>query len=46
MAADEEERALFVELLELEDDLLVGVLMGELVVVEMGELVGKIRLFA
>ncbi len=46
LAADEEERALFVELLELEDDLLVGVLMGELVVVEMGELVGKIRLFA
>ena len=46
LAADEEERALFVELLGMEDDALVGVLMGELVVVEMGELVGKIRLFA
>ncbi len=45
LAADEEEKALFVELLELEDDELLAVLMGE-IEVEMGGiklLVEKIR---
>ena len=48
LLADDEEKALFVELLELEDDELVGVLMGELEVEagEMKVLVGKIRAFA
>ena len=48
LAADDEEKALFVELLALEDDKLVAVLMGDLEV-EMGGmkvLVGKIRAFA
>jgi antitoxin CptB len=48
LLADDEEKALFVELLALEDDELVGVLMGELEV-EMGEmmaLVEKIRAIA
>ena len=48
LVADDEEKALFVELLELEDDELVGVLMGELDVEtgEMKVLVEKIRAFA
>ena len=48
LMADDEEKALFVELLELEDDELVGVLMGELEVEteEMKVLVEKIRAFA
>lgn len=46
LAADQGERDLFVELLGLEDDVLVGVLMGDLVVVGMGELVGRVRAFA
>ena len=48
LLADDEEKALFVELLELEDDELVGVLMGELEVEtgEMKVLVEKIRAFA
>jgi len=48
LLADDEEKALFVELLELEDDELLGVLMGELEM-ETGEmkfLVEKIRVFA
>ena len=48
LQADEEEKALFAQLLALEDDELVGVLMGELDV-ETGEmklLIGKIRAFA
>ena len=48
LTADDEEKALFVELLELEDDELLAVLMGELAV-EVGELkflVEKIRAFA
>ena len=48
LTADDEETALFVELLKLEDDELLGVLMGELGV-KMGEmklLVEKIRAFA
>ena len=48
LAADDEEKALFVELLALEDDKLVAVLMGDLEV-EMGGmkvLVGKIKAFA
>ncbi len=44
--ADQEERALFVELLKLEDDMLIGVLMGDLEVGGMEVLVGKIRVFA
>lgn len=45
LQADDEEKVLFVELLELEDDELVGVLMGALEVEtgEMKVLVGKIR---
>ena len=48
LLADDEEKALFVELLELEDDELVAVLMGELEVEteEMKVLVEKIRAFA
>ena len=48
LVADHEEKALFVELLELEDDELLGVLMGELEVGigEMKFLVEKIRVFA
>ncbi|MDD1623298.1 MAG: succinate dehydrogenase assembly factor 2 [Methylococcaceae bacterium] len=48
LPADGEEKALFIKLLELEDDELLGVLMGELGV-KMGEmklLVEKIRAFA
>jgi len=48
LTADDEEKALFVELLELEDDELLAVLMGESDV-ETGELkllVEKIRAFA
>jgi antitoxin CptB len=48
LLADEEEQALFAQLLALEDDELLGVLMGELDVEarEMKALVGKIRTFA
>ncbi|MFI3154879.1 MAG: succinate dehydrogenase assembly factor 2 [Methylococcaceae bacterium] len=46
LMANEAERDLFVKLLGIEDDQLVGVLMGELEVVGMGVLVGKIRAFA
>jgi antitoxin CptB len=48
LIADDGEKALFVELLALEDDDLVGVLMGELEVEagEMKVLVGKIMAFA
>jgi len=46
LVADQEERELFVELLGMEDDRLIGVLMGELVVAGMGNLVGKVRAFA
>ena len=47
LLADDEEKALFVELLALEDDELVGVLMGELEAEtrEMKVLVEKIRAF-
>ena len=45
LLADDEEKALFVELLELEDDELIGVFLGEFDVEtrEMKVLVGKIR---
>ena len=45
LLADEEEKALFVELLTLEDDVLIGVLLGESEVgtAGMNVLVGKIR---
>ncbi len=48
LLADDEEQALFAQLLALEDDELVGVLMGELDVEtrEMKVLVEKIRAFA
>ena len=48
LLADDEEKALFSELLELEDDVLVAVLMGELEVEagKMKVLVEKIRAFA
>ena len=48
LLATDEEKALFVELLELEDDELVGVLMGDLAVEaeEMKALVEKIKTFA
>ncbi len=46
LAADQGERDLFVELLGMEDDVLVGVLMGELEIEGMGDLVGKVRAFA
>jgi len=46
--ADAEEKALFIELLELEDDELIGILLGDLEVAtaEMKVLVGKVRAFA
>jgi len=48
VVADEGEKAQFIELLELEDDKLVAVLMGELAVdsVKIKYLLGKIRAFA
>ncbi len=48
LVADDEEKALFVELLEMEDDELLGVLMGELKVemMEMKPLINKIRALA
>lgn len=48
LLADDEEKALFVELLELEDDELLGVLMGELEAEteKMKVLLEKIRAFA
>ena len=48
LLADEEEKALFVELLKLEDDDLVAVLMGELEVKpgELKLLIEKIKTFA
>jgi len=46
LAADQGEKELFKELLGMEDDVLVGVLMGELEMVELRVLVGKIRVFA
>lgn len=48
LLADDEEKALFVELLELEDDELVAVLMGDMEAKtgEMKVLVEKIRAFA
>ena len=48
LIADDEEKALFVELLKLEDDDLLAVLMGDWDVEteEMKALVGKIRAFA
>jgi len=46
LLADQGERDLFVELLGMEDDVLVGVLMGELEVRGMEVLVGKVRAFA
>jgi len=46
LVADQGERDLFVELLGMEDDMLVGVLMGELEVKGMEVLVGKVRAFA
>jgi antitoxin CptB len=48
LIADDEEKALFVELLKLEDDELVAVLMGELAVdsVKMKLLLDKIKAFS
>ena len=48
LLADDEEQALFAQLLQLEDDELIGVLLGELDVEtrEMKVLVEKIRAFA
>jgi antitoxin CptB len=46
LLADEAEKALFAELLKLEDDELMGILMGELETGEMKVLVGKVRAFA
>jgi len=46
LAADQQERALFVELLKLEDDQLMAVLLGDLKVAGMGGLVSKVRAFA
>jgi antitoxin CptB len=48
LVADDEEKALFVELLKLEDDELVAVLMGELAVdsVKMKLLLDKIKAFS
>ena len=46
LVADQGERALFVELLGMEDDRLIGVLMGDLVLEGMASLVGKVRAFA
>lgn len=47
LLADDEEKALFVELLALEDDKLIGILLGELEVdaEAMKTLVGKIKKF-
>ncbi len=46
LVADQEERALFVELLGMEDDELIRVLMGELVVAgRMADLIGNVRTF-
>lgn len=46
LVADQGERDLFLELLGMEDDRLIGVLMGELVVGGMKFLVDKIKVFA
>ncbi|MDP1772524.1 MAG: succinate dehydrogenase assembly factor 2 [Methylobacter sp.] len=46
LAADQGERDLFVQLLGFEDDVLVGVLMGDLELEGMEDLVGKVRAFA
>jgi len=46
LVADQGERDLFVELLGMEDDVLVGVLMGELEVEGMEGLVDKVRTIA
>jgi len=46
LLADEEEKALFVELLKLEDDELVGVLMGDLEVAGLRFWLGRFRAFA
>jgi antitoxin CptB len=45
LLADDEEKALFAQLLALEDDVLIGILLGDLIVEakEMKVLVGKIR---
>jgi antitoxin CptB len=45
LVADQGERELFVELLGMEDNGLIGVLMGEFEVEGMGELVKKVRTF-
>lgn len=45
LVADQGERDLFKELLGMDDDVLVGVLMGELEMERMGDLVGKVRVF-
>lgn len=44
--ADADEKTLFVELLALEDDELIGLLLGDLDAAAMRVLVGKIRVFA
>jgi len=46
LVADQGERDLFVELLGMEDDVLVGVLMGDLVVGRMEELIRNVRTVA
>ncbi len=46
LVADQGERDLFVELLGMGDDELMGVLIGDLEVEGMGDLVEKIRVFA
>jgi antitoxin CptB len=46
LVANEAERALFVELLGMEDDELMGILIEELEIEEIAVLVGKIRAFA
>ncbi len=46
LVADQGERDLFVELLGMEDDVLVGVLMGDLEVHGMEVVIGKIRRIA
>jgi len=46
LTADQEERALFVELLEMEDDMLMGALVGDLEMNGMEVLLGKVRAFA
>jgi antitoxin CptB len=45
LVADQGERDLFLELLGMEDDQLIGVLMGALDMEGMGGLVGKVRAF-